>query len=111
MTRGEPRLIPVTDEDLRMGTRRDPRCCAVSVAIRRQLGMGAMVTGASVELEDGRCYGASAILADWLWDFDEGRTMLPIVVELGSEDRKARIQGELHRPMTVAPWRKAGRAT
>jgi hypothetical protein len=106
----ELRNVEVTAEDIRTGVRRDPRCCAVAVAIRRQLGMAAVVTGASVELEDGRCYGASTLQADWLWDFDEGRAVPPVVIELRPEDRKAGIQGELHRPGTVAPWRGKNRA-
>ncbi|MEA2618572.1 MAG: hypothetical protein QOE72_4355, partial [Chloroflexota bacterium] len=77
--------------------------------IRRQLGVGAMLTGASVGLQDGRCYGASAILADWLWDLDEDRTVPPIVVELRLEDEQTGIHSELHRSMTVDPWRERDR--
>jgi hypothetical protein len=48
-------------------------------------------------------------LAEWLWDLDEGRTVPPIVVELRLEDEQAGNHSELHRSMTVDPWRERDR--
>ena len=96
MERGDPASahpyqVPVTTDDIRCGIRRDPRACAVALAIKRQLGLEAVVTGAAIELDGLPPFSSSFALADWLWDFDENRSVEPIVLELRPEERTALI--------------------
>lgn len=92
--------VAITAEGIRTSARRDPRSCAVTVAIHRQLGVGAMLTGASVELEDGRCYGASRDLGRLALGPRRGPHSTPIVVELRLKDEQAGI----HSACFGLPW-------
>jgi hypothetical protein len=76
------RHVQVTIADVEGGVRNDPQGCAVALAIGRELGSRAVVTGAFIDVGPDSIYRVTSSLADWIFSFDQGAPVAPIVVDL-----------------------------
>ncbi len=76
------RKIPITQQDIDTGKVKDALGCAIAVALKQEFAYEISVTGVIRIGKDD--YQATREVVRWFGDFDKGRKVKPITIELVS---------------------------